>query len=30
MEWREVFNRFAAAILSAIAGGLITAYFLHH
>jgi len=30
MEWREVFNRFAAAILAAIAGGLITAYFLHH
>lgn len=30
MEWREMFNRFAAAILAAIAGGLITAYFMHH
>jgi hypothetical protein len=30
MEWREMFNRFAAAILAAIAGGVITASLMHH
>lgn len=30
MEWREMFNRFAAGILAAIAGGVITASLMHH
>ena len=30
MEWREMFNRFGAAILAAIGGGIITAALMHH
>jgi hypothetical protein len=30
MEWREMFNRFAAVILAAVAGGIITAALMHY